>query len=243
MARYKLILTYDGTRFHGSQRQLNVRTVQGVVEDALWKLGWTGTSVLMAGRTDAGVHAVGQVVAFDFDWNHLEVELLKALNALLPEDVAVSQAEVIHDDFHPRYHARSRGYQYCIYMQASRNPMLERYAWRVWPVPEIRILQATADHLKGVHDFAAFGNPMQPDGNTIRELISASWKQTGEMLYFDVQANAFLYHMVRRLVSSQIKLAQGWMDMQQLLNYLHRPEAQIQGLAPPQGLTLVSVHY
>ena len=243
MARYKIILAYDGTQFHGSQRQRDVRTVQGVVEETLRKLNWQGTTLLLAGRTDAGVHAAGQVAAFDLDWRHPVDNLRSALNALLPEDVAVSLVEIVAEDFHPRYHALSRSYQYRIYCQETANPLLERYTWRVWPAPDMDVLQAAADQLVGVHDFAAFGSPMHAGGSTIRDLISAKWHQTDGILYFDVTANAFLYHMVRRLVSTQIKVVQGLMDMEQLRSHLHHPAQAIQGLAPACGLTLVNVHY
>lgn len=243
MARYKIILAYDGTQFHGSQRQRNVRTVQGVVEETLRKLNWQGTTLLLAGRTDAGVHATGQVAAFDLDWRHPVDNLRSALNALLPEDVAVSLVEAAAEDFHPRFHALSRSYQYRIYSQETRNPLLERYTWRVWPAPDMDVLQTAADQLVGVHDFSAFGSPMHAGGSAIRDLISAKWHQTDGLLYFDVTANAFLYHMVRRLVSTQIKLVQGLIDLEQLRCHLHRPLQPIQGLAPARGLTLVNVHY
>src|SRR5678810_626638 len=112
MARYQLTLAYDGTNFFGSQRQTNKRTVQGELEKALWKLGWTGRSVIMSGRTDTGVHATGQVVSFDLDWSHTAAELVRALNALLPADMAVHEAKMVYDRFHPRFDATSRRYRY-----------------------------------------------------------------------------------------------------------------------------------
>src|SRR5215204_5267389 len=112
MARYQLTLAYDGTDFFGSQRQAKPRTVQGELERALSKLGWTGNSVMMSGRTDTGVHAIGQVVSVDLDWNHSAKDLVRALNATLPADIAVQKAQIVDAKFHPRFDATSRRYQY-----------------------------------------------------------------------------------------------------------------------------------
>jgi tRNA pseudouridine38-40 synthase len=135
MARYKLILAYDGTEFFGSQRQSDERTVQSVLEAALRKLDWQGTSILLAGRTDRGVHASGQVAAFDLDWNHPPETLLRALNANLPPDVAARRISFAASAFHPRFDAVSRTYRYEIFCDPVRNPLRERYAWRVDPAP------------------------------------------------------------------------------------------------------------
>src|SRR5512133_399376 len=133
MARYQLTLAYDGTDFFGSQRQASKRTVQGELEKALCKLGWTGRSVIMAGRTDTGVHATGQVAAFDLDWSHSDETLVRALNAALPADMAVHQVRMVHAKFHPRFDASFRRYRYRLFCLPLRDPLRERFAWRVWP--------------------------------------------------------------------------------------------------------------
>ncbi len=244
MAHYQVILAYDGTQFHGSQRQAEARTVQSVVETALRKLNWSGKSVRFAGRTDAGVHASGQVVAFDLEWNHPSENLLRAMNALLPADAAVQSIKLSSPDFHPRYDALSRTYRYQILCQPVRDPMRERYAWRVWPAPEFDRLQSAAHAFLGIHDFAAYGRPTSPGGSTIRALTQASWQRCGDALTFEVTANAFLYHMVRRLVSVQIAVGQGKLASNEIHRHLQAPqESPIQGLAPPQGLSLIWVEY
>src|SRR5215208_2554872 len=152
MARYQLTLAYEGTDFFGSQRQASSklvpgaskRTVQGELEKALCKLGWTGRSVLMSGRTDTGVHATGQVASFDLDWSHSDEELLRALNAVLPADMAVHQARMVHATFHPRFDAISRLYRYGLFCQPLRHPIRERFAWRAWPQISGDILAETA---------------------------------------------------------------------------------------------------
>ncbi len=123
--RYRVRLAYDGTGFHGSQFQPELRTVQGEVEKALRKLNWQGETLLFAGRTDAGVHAVGQVIAFDYKWDHTETELQQALNSVFPQDISAVQVKKTKADFHPRYDALSRIYQYQILCSQIRDPLQE----------------------------------------------------------------------------------------------------------------------
>jgi tRNA pseudouridine38-40 synthase len=244
MARYQVVLAYDGTQFSGFQRQAEARTVQGVFEDALRRIGWAGRAILAAGRTDAGVHAAGQVAAFDLEWAHTPAALAAALNANLPPDVAVRQARPAAPDFHPRYDALGRVYRYRVFCDALRDPLRERYAWRVWPALELELLQQAAAHLPGAHDFAAFGAPPRPGGATIREVLEAGWRLAGDELVFEISANAFLYHMVRRLVSFQISIGQGEVRPEALPGCLDREAPEpVRGLAPPQGLSLVRVLY
>src|ERR1041385_3970787 len=159
MARYQLTLAYDGTDFFGSQRQAKRRTVQGELEKALCKLGWTGRSVLMSGRTDTGVHATGQIAAFDLDWSHSDEELVRALNATLPADLAVHGARTVDAKFHPRFDALSRCYGYQLFCQPLRDPLRERFAWRVWHTLNADALADIASLFLGTHDFSAFGSP------------------------------------------------------------------------------------
>jgi tRNA pseudouridine38-40 synthase len=218
--------------------------VQGVLEAALRKLDWTGDSVLLAGRTDAGVHAAGQVAAFDLDWRHTLEDLRNALNALLPEDIAVNGVYRKRADFHPRYDALSRTYQYQIYCQPVRNPIIDRYSWRVWPRPEINRLKEAARLFPGVHDYAGYGRPTREAGSTIRQLTSVEWMVSGNELIFEITGNAFLYHMVRRLVYAQVMVAQGKLDFEELSRQLNDPgDEPLQGLAPAKGLILVRVTY
>lgn len=244
MERYKGILAYDGSAFSGLQRQAQERTVQGEVEDALRKLGWDGESILAAGRTDAGVHASGQVVAFDMAWKHTPEELQNALNATLPQDLAVREIAMAADDFHPRYDALARHYRYRLFCQAQRDPLRQRYAWRVWPAPSLESLKEAASHLIGEHDFAAFGSPPREGGTTVRQVMRAEWIQEGEDEFvFNVLANAFLYHMVRRMVGLLVKVGRGLAEADTVLRTVSGQDKLVQQLAPPQGLTLVSVDY
>lgn len=243
MARYQITLAYDGTNFLGFQRSGRLRTVQGEVEKALRGLGWQDRVILSAGRTDTGVHATGQVIAFDLDWNHSAEALGKALNAALPQDVAAQDCREAAADFHPRYNAIRRTYRYCIYTQPERNPLLERYAWRVWPALDVQRLREAAALLPGTHDFAAFGTPPRAGGSTVRSVAHAAWQSTQQELVFEVSANAFLYHMVRRLVFWQVLVGAGRLDLEQWALAVNATQTLAPGLAPPQGLTLVRVAY
>lgn len=241
MARYQIILTYDGTQFVGSQRQADSRTVQHELELALSQLGWTGRSILLAGRTDSGVHALGQVAAFDLEWKQTLKKLQNALNARLPKDMAVKQLLPAADDFHPRFAATSRCYLYRLYFQPQRDPMKDNFCWRIWPA--LSGLEPLAGLWPGTHDFSAFGTPPKAGNSTERTVISASWQNIGDELQFRIRANAFLYHMVRRIVYAQVAVCQGKITSKDLQFALEKGSELPSGLAPARGLTLLEVSY
>jgi tRNA pseudouridine38-40 synthase len=249
MARYQIIIVYDGTEFYGSQRQGRTRTVQSELEEALRRIGWKGRSIILAGRTDAGVHARGQVAAFDLEWAHSLENLQNGLNANLPSDLAVHRVEQAPATFHPRFDATSRRYLYRLFCQERRDPLRERYAWRVWPT--VSGLAELADLWLGSHDFAAFGSPTTPKGSTVRRVRSAQWQHEGDEWTFGIEADAFLYRMVRRLVYVQVAVGQGRARAQDLAlalgNDVKEREAAKKripaGLALPSGLVLVEVKY
>ena len=257
MERYQVILAYDGSHFKGFQRQVNARTVQGVVEAALHKLSWQGISILAAGRTDTGAHATGQVIAFDLEWDHEPQDLQQALNNLLPSDVVAREVQRVCPSFHPRYDASWRKYFYRIYCQPVRDPLLEPYAWRVWSAVDLNTLREAARPLVGTHDFGAFGTPAQSGGNTVRSVLESDWRQEAPYLVFEIVGHAFLYHMVRRVVFMQARIAQGKLDITDLLQALvpgfnngvarardvASTKRLVHGLAPAQGLVLAEVHY
>ena len=244
MARYQLILAYDGTRLEGSQRQADKRrTAQGELEKALRTLGWTGRSVLIAGRTDSGVHAEAQSVALDLEWAHGPEKLRAALNAALPSDLAVRAAREVSPDFHPRFDATSRRYRYRLFCDPIRDPVREWFAWRVWPAMDGATLNLVAPVFLGSHDFAAFGSPMTRGGSTDRTVSLCAWTESEGEWQFQVRADAFLYRMVRRLVYVQVMVAQERLSVEQVRqaveNQIHLPA----GLAPAHGLSLVEVTY
>lgn len=253
MARYKLTLAYDGSGFAGSQRQASThkRTVQGELEAALRRtLGWDGRAVIVSGRTDTGVHATGQVAAVDLHWRHTDSDLLRALNAVLPSDMAVKAATMVDDRFHPRFDAVSRCYRYQLFCQPTRDPLRERFAWRVQPAVQTALLAEAAKQLMGMHDFSAFGSPTTPKGTTVRTVMKAGWLQTAaDEWQFEVQADAFLYRMVRRMVFIQVAVAQGKVPAEAIAKTLAQQvpaksrSGLPSGLAPAHGLTLIAVTY
>ena len=244
MARYQVILAYDGTGFTGSQVQANSRTVQGELERALRNLGWSDRTVIMAGRTDTGVHATGQVAAFDFEWAHSADKLLGALNADLPPDLVIRSLFPASADFHPRFDAVSREYRYRMFFDPIRDPLREKFLWRTWPGVDGDALKQNAGIFLGTHDFAAIGSPMKPKGATVRTVTKAEWKKMPDGEWqFEVRADAFLYRMVRRLVYVQVSVAQGRCSVEKVQHALSKQGQLLAGLAPAHGLTLVEVTY
>ena len=244
MARYQVILAYDGAGYTGSQRQANSRTVQGELEKSLRKLGWSDRAVLMAGRTDTGVHATGQVAAFDLEWTHSADKLLWALNKHLPSDLAVRSLQPISADFHPRFDATSREYRYRVFFEPIRDPLRDKFVWRTWPAVDEEALIRNASIFLGKHDFAAIGSRTTPKGTTVRTVTKAEWKKMPDGEWqFEVRADAFLYRMVRRLVFVQVSVAQGKCPVEKVRHALEKQGILLAGLAPAHGLTLVEVTY
>ena len=244
MARYQVILAYDGAGFTGSQRQANSRTVQGELEKALRNLGWSDRSILMAGRTDTGVHATGQVATFDFKWVHSTDKLLWALNKHLPSDLVVRSVSPASADFHPRFDATSREYRYRVFFEPIRDPLRRKLLWRTWPAVDEDALKRNASIFLGKHDFVAIGSRTTPKGTTVRTVTKAEWKKMPDGEWqFEIRADAFLYRMVRRLVFVQVSVAQGRCSVEKVQHALSKQGVLLAGLAPAHGLTLVEVTY
>jgi tRNA pseudouridine38-40 synthase len=244
MERYRVRLAYDGTDFHGSQVQPELRTVQGEVERVLAQISGSRSTVYFAGRTDAGVHASGQEIAFDLTWKHSESDLQRALNSQLPWDIAAVQVSRTGKDFHPRYDAGQRRYVYSLRVSEHRDPLQYRYQWRVRPPLHLDRMEEASRLLKGIHDFGAFGRPHQEGRSTVRRIDRAEWRREGDHFQFYLVGNAFLYHMVRHIVIVLVEIGQekrAAQEVQQLLDRPHGPPAQ--GLAPARGLRLDRVIY
>jgi len=234
---------YDGTDFFGFQRQATHRTVQGELERALEAVTQQKVRVIGAGRTDAGVHAAGQVVAFRVRWRHPISALERAWNALLPEDIAVWGVEPAPKGFHPRFSARSRYYRYTIWNGPRRSPLHRRYAW-VLPEPlDDEAMQEATRILVGEHDFAAFGRPPRGE-NTVRRILRATWTREGHTLRFDIEGNAFLKHMVRNMVGTLVCVGRGEKPPEWVAEVLEsRDRSQCAPPAPACGLCLMGIVY
>lgn len=241
--RVRAVVAYDGTNYQGFQRQTNGLTVQEVLERALERVTGEHVTILAAGRTDAGVHAEGQVIAFDTEWKHSPTALLRALNAVLPPDVAVREVAPAPPDFHPRYDAISRHYRYTIYNHPVRAPLARWTSFHVaWPL-DVEAMRAAAALLVGEHDFAAFGTPPKGE-NTVRHVLRAQWQADPPRLYFDIEANAFLYRMVRTLVGTMIRVGIGRLSVEAFGQILSSGDRRRAGPAvPPHGLCLMAVRY
>jgi len=255
IARYRATLAYDGTGYNGFQRQAEgIRTVQSAVEGAIAAVTGQKVTVVGAGRTDTGVHATGQVIAFDVGWKHSADTLLSAINAVLPDDIAfqdlamVQQAasgELIPGErgFHPRFDAVSRLYNYTVYVAPTRDPLLRHRAWHITAPLDVEAMQRAAGLLVGTHDFAAFGKPPRGE-NTIRTVMRSAWTREDRLLVYRVQANAFLQHMVRRIVALLVAVGRGAMTVGGFeALFLSGKLASGTPLAPPYGLVLEKVEY
>ncbi len=242
--RIKAVIAYDGTDYHGFQRQSPERepSIQGVLEGALNKIE-QASAVLGAGRTDAGVHASGQVIAFTVNWRHGLDDLQRALNAVLPDDVAVLELEQTADTFHPRYDAVSRTYRYSLYPAQVRDPLRLRYALHVPQTLELAAMQRALRHTLGEHDFAAFGQPTVGESTT-RRMLRAEVFTAGPQIAIELEANGFLYRMVRRIVGTLILIGRGELAEADFVAILASADPQRAGPAvAPNGLCLTQVNY
>lgn len=248
--KFRATVAYDGSAFYGFQSQVGVRTVQGELERALTEIAGHEAGVIGAGRTDTGVHATGQVAAFSLEWRHPPIELARAVNYRLPADVAVLDVAECPETFHPRFSAVSRTYEYAVVV-AEAHPLLNRYAWLVSRMPDLGALQAAAKRLVGDADFAAFGSA--PSGEiTRRQVLRAEWRSEDvkaglgawPALKFTIEANAFLYRMVRRMVRTLMRAGDGELSADDVSEILRSGDPQrVKGLAPAAGLCLVEVKY
>jgi len=242
MPRYKITIEYDGTDFAGWQFQPNARTVQGDLENALREFNEGDISVIGAGRTDAGVHALGQTAHFDLKHDIAPEALRAALNAKTGEDVYIKSLEVAPDNFHARYSATYRRYLYVV--AKERSPIARRFSWYPPFSFSFKILQQISSDILGGNDFGGFCLAKSLKENTICTVAYAAWTENDSQYIFEIIADHFLHEMVRLLVGTMMDIARGRFDPDHLVKILETRDVTLCGsTAPPQGLFLAEVGY
>lgn len=241
---FKLVIEYDGTDYHGWQRQKHERTVQAEIEQQLSLMTCRPVTLHGSGRTDAGVHALGQVAHFIVDTRLNADVFLKGLNRLLPRDIVIRSCRQMPDAFHARYDAKWKTYRYHVHQDDLPPAVGARYVWHIRKKLDIGVMRNAAGMVTGTHDFKAFEGSGSPRSSTIRTLRKAVVEISGCCLAFEFQANGFLKHMVRNLVGTLVDVGAGAVsldDFQAILASRNRTNAGI--TAPPQGLFLMRVAY
>jgi len=244
MPTIKLTLEYEGTRYAGWQRQLNQPTVQEAVETAITGVTQQTISVAAAGRTDAGVHALGQVVSFRIDREMTAYEWIMALNAHLPPDISVRAVDIPSTEFHARYDAKGKLYRYRI-LNRSPRPALDRHLlWHVYKPLDDAAMNRAATHLIGSHDFSSFETQPTENEDPICHLQRLVVVREGDELLIDAYADRFLKQMVRSLVGTLVEVGQGKRTPESFVAVLAARDRREAGkTAPPQGLCLIRVDY
>jgi len=244
--RLALLVEYQGTAYGGSQVQANTETVQGALERALSSLTDESIRLALAGRTDAGVHALGQVASFATDSRLPPGNFERGANALLPDDISVRAAFEVPPEFDPRRHALSRWYRYTLHLGRGRSALLRQVVWQA-PAPRLdaAAMAEAARSLAGNHDFAAFTQASEARRRvTERNVLRASVCRQGRLLRFDIEANAFLMQMVRRIAGALVEVGSGRRSCEEFEALVREaPPGGAKLVAPPHGLCLMKVRY
>ena len=267
----KLTLAYDGTRFVGWQRQGDGESIQGLLEEALARFEGAPVTVHGAGRTDAGVHALGQVASAGVTFTHPTETIVRALNAQLPADIRILEVADAAPDFHARFSARSKSYRYQIRAGTVSDPFTRAFVWQLPEPLDVAAMTDAAAVLVGTHDFSAFQSAGSDVASTVRTIVRSEFRgptgsapllftpQSGalltvesgadltgprQMFVYEVTADGFLRHMVRAIVGTLIEIGRGWRSVDSMARLIeHGTRAQAGATAPPHGLFLVRVDY
>ena len=245
MRRWKLTIEYDGGYFIGWQRQDIPNSVQQVLEESIFKLSGSHVRLHVAGRTDSGVHAMGQVAHFDLEKDYAEHAMRNALNVFSrPHPVAVLKAEKVSDDFHARFSALKRTYRYMICNRSAPPVIGRQYMWHIGRSLDIPRMEQAAAHLIGTHDFTSFRALACQAKHAIRSIDSITFTRDGDHLYIDFEARSFLHHQVRNIVGTLKKIGEGSWPPERMKEILDARDRAVAGpTAPAHGLHFVKVTY
>lgn len=242
---FKIEIAYDGTAYHGWQRQKEDRTIQEEIEKALITMTGKQITLLGSGRTDAGVHAFGQVASFKSDAGLSSEVFLKGLNSLLPDDIHITSCQRVDPEFHPRYNARSKIYRYQILNREMPTIMQRYFVWHIKQPLELAAMRKATFHIVGKHDFKAFEAVGSPRISTIRDVIKAEWRRhkDGNIL-FEIEADGFLRYMVRNIVGTLVDVGRRKLSPDDVNTILLSRDRRLAGAtAPAKGLFLIKVNY
>jgi tRNA pseudouridine38-40 synthase len=242
MRNIRLVIAYDGTAYSGWQIQPNVPTVQGVIEDRLQQMTWHPCRLRVVGRTDAGVHALGQVANFRTDSSIPDRGFFCGLNTMLPGDISIVSAVEVPLDFDARRHNNGKHYRYTIWNQRSPAPLLARTAFHIFRPLAVEAMVRAARYLVGRHDFASFQAAECDRETTVRTLYRCTVSQEGALIHIDVEGTAFLKNMVRIIAGTLVEVGQNHLRPEFMPELLRRADRREAGLtAPPHGLCLMKV--
>lgn len=243
MRNLKLTIQYDGTKYCGWQKQPNSSGIQGTIEYAIYEITKEKVNIIGSGRTDAGVHALGQVANFKTNSNIPAARIPDALNAKLPKDISIIDCQEVSDDFHSRYSATGKIYRYLIYNKPYRSPLYKGISYHVRYDLDIEKMRVEAQLLLGTHEFKGFMSSGSSVKDTVRTIHNISIKESGDLIVLEVEGNGFLYNMVRIIVGTLVDIGRGRIDksLEEIIASQDRGEAG--HTAPAHGLFLKKVHY
>lgn len=243
MPTYRLNISYDGGQFHGFARQRNVRTVQGEVEAVLERVAGRPVDTVGAGRTDAGVHARGQVMSFSLDEEMEPGRIKRAITGLLGPGIAATDCRMVPDEFDARFSAHWRNYRYRVLNTVDPEPLLHASTWHVAEALDLEVMNVAASGFVGEHDFASFCRKAEGK-TTVRTVLEASWARTDDLVICSIEALAFCHQMVRSIVGFCVDAGRGRVDPMSVAAVLEaRDRSAARPIAPPQGLILWEVGY
>ena len=244
MRNIRLTLEYDGTNYHGFQRQKNARTIQEVLEEALHKILKERVSLVSSGRTDSKVHALEHIVNFRTKSGILPARLQPALNSLLPVDIVVKDAQPVSLKFHSQFDAESKLYRYTILNRRYGSAFYRKYAWLLNVKMDLKLMKREARALVGRHDFKAFQASGAKEGPTVRTIKALDITRSCDFVYIDIEADGFLYNMVRSITGTLVDIGRGRLSKGTMKRILEKKDRRLIGqTAPAKGLCLIKVKY